>query len=416
MVRFWAWPPGWERCEDDPATGYASAAFAWVGGFGFIWAVAYGVSSDYEALGYATLVGVASLLWWLTRQRAYGHLPLLPLGAFAFKVLNILPVPVMIALFGKPFQHFSGQVWLKTTALSLLIPFCLVAGSLVVARSLPRLSRRGMEAAAAVLLALSLGVVAKALFGSGWALVALSPIVENLLVTNGLFATAFATFYLALRSEDHSLNWVALGLAALAVWRVVYLGVVTNPWSHGAAVGTVPVFNLLLLEYIPPIIWLGLLARFLSPLGIRFIEVGSRVLSLLLLFLLVTLEVRQFYHPGQLTHGVTTDMEIFTYSVAWIALALGFLIVGTIRKNRMLRLASLCLMTPSVLKIFLYDASELTGLLRAFSFFGLGICLLVIAWFYSQFVFNDQPLNWETFKKSWQAFLPQKMEKPSRRK
>ena len=40
-----------------------------------------------------------------------------------------------------------------------------------------------------------------------------------------------------------------------------------------------------------------------------------------------------------------------------------------------------------VAKVFLYDASALTGLLRVFSFFGLGLSLLSLSWFYTRFVF-----------------------------
>ncbi|EGB15421.1 Protein of unknown function DUF2339, transmembrane [Pseudodesulfovibrio mercurii] len=395
------------RLRDDPATRNAARAFAWVGGFGFLWAVAYGLSSHYEALGYAALIAAAALLWRWTREEAYGHLPLLPLAALAYKTVSLGILPWTITLFGATLHAFSRPYWLETATFSLLLPCVLVIGALVLVRDLPRLSRRGLEGAAGILLALSLAVLVRAL-ASGGIPQGLSSLIENGLVTNGLFVAAFAGFHLARRSEDHSLNWVALGLAALAVWRVACLDVALNPWLRGISVGSVPVFNLLLAEYIPPIVWLSLLARLLSPLGIRFIGTGSRVFCLVLLFLLVTLEVRQVYHPVGLGLGATTDLEIFTYSVAWIVLAMAFLIIGTIRGNRMLRLASLCLMAPSVVKIFLYDASELTGLLRAFSFLGLGVCLILIGWFYSQFVFNDQPLNRETFKKSWRAFLPQK--------
>jgi uncharacterized membrane protein len=399
--------PRVSRLREEQATLNAARSFAWVGGFGFVWAVAYGLPSACEASGYAVLIAAACLLWRLTRETAYGHLPLLPLGAVAFKTLSIIGSPLFILLFDSPSSLFSGQAWLETGSLYLLIPLALIAGSLVVVRTLPRLSRRAMEAMAGVLLALGLAIMVKALVFAG-VFSGMPSIIERGLVTNGLFVAAFLGFHIAMRSEDHSLHKVALGLAALAVWRVGYLDVFRNPWLTGVATGTVPVFNLLLVEYLPPIVWLSLLARLLSPLGIRFIATGSRVFCLILFFLLVTLEVRQVYHPARLDMGATTDMEIFTYSVAWIALAMGFLIVGTIRKNRMLRLASLCLMAPSVVKIFLYDASELTGLLRAFSFLGLGVCLILIGWFYSQFVFNDQPLNWETFKKSWLAFLPQR--------
>ena len=53
----------------------------------------------------------------------------------------------------------------------------------------------------------------------------------------------------------------------------------------------------------------------------------------------------------------------------------------------MIRIASLGILLLTVGKVFLYDASELTGLWRVFSFFGLGLSLLGLSWFYSRFVF-----------------------------
>jgi uncharacterized membrane protein len=53
----------------------------------------------------------------------------------------------------------------------------------------------------------------------------------------------------------------------------------------------------------------------------------------------------------------------------------------------MIRTASLILMIFTIGKVFLYDASALEGLYRVGSFFGLGISLLVLSWFYSRFVF-----------------------------
>lgn len=56
----------------------------------------------------------------------------------------------------------------------------------------------------------------------------------------------------------------------------------------------------------------------------------------------------------------------------------------------MLRVASLAVMILTVSKVFLYDASELEGLYRVFSFLGLGVSLLGLSWFYTRFVFTTK--------------------------
>ena len=47
-------------------------------------------------------------------------------------------------------------------------------------------------------------------------------------------------------------------------------------------------------------------------------------------------------------------------------------------------------MVLTVGKVFLFDASELDGLYRVASFFGLGLSLIGLSWFYSRFVFGGR--------------------------
>jgi uncharacterized membrane protein len=71
-------------------------------------------------------------------------------------------------------------------------------------------------------------------------------------------------------------------------------------------------------------------------------------------------------------------------------MGIGLLFFGTLKKDKTLRIASLAFIVMSIGKVFLYDASELTGLFRVFSFLGLGISLLGVSWFYTRFVFNKK--------------------------
>jgi uncharacterized membrane protein len=48
-------------------------------------------------------------------------------------------------------------------------------------------------------------------------------------------------------------------------------------------------------------------------------------------------------------------------------------------------------MLLSVLKVFLYDMKNLSDLYRVFSFLGLGVSLLALAWVYQRFVFRESP-------------------------
>jgi uncharacterized membrane protein len=54
------------------------------------------------------------------------------------------------------------------------------------------------------------------------------------------------------------------------------------------------------------------------------------------------------------------------------------------------RQAALLILLVAVLKIFLWDMSDLDGLYRAASFLGLGLCLVGLGWFYQHYVMPRQ--------------------------
>jgi uncharacterized membrane protein len=87
------------------------------------------------------------------------------------------------------------------------------------------------------------------------------------------------------------------------------------------------------------------------------------------------------------TSAPTGDAEWYTYSVAWLAYAGLLLALGLLSGRAALRHASLALILAAVAKVFLFDMAGLTGLYRAASFIGLGLCLVGVGWLYQRFVF-----------------------------
>ena len=63
-------------------------------------------------------------------------------------------------------------------------------------------------------------------------------------------------------------------------------------------------------------------------------------------------------------------------SATWLVTALALVAAGIRIPDKALRLAGLILLTATILKVFLLDASELRGVLRILSFLGLGIALI----------------------------------------
>ncbi|MEA1653000.1 DUF2339 domain-containing protein [Nitrospirillum sp. BR 11164] len=183
--------------------------------------------------------------------------------------------------------------------------------------------------------------------------------------------------------------WGARILVRVAAAQVVLvqLGMLNPLWAV-EPVGPWPVFNLLLLVYALPALLFGLAAwRREAGLARRALI----ILVLVLAFTWVSLEVRQAFHGSTLTlwahGGERTDAEWYSYSAAWLAFALALLALGVRTRRADLRYASLAVLLVTVLKVFLSDMADLTGLLRILSFLGLGLCLMGIGYVYQRVVF-----------------------------
>lgn len=186
-----------------------------------------------------------------------------------------------------------------------------------------------------------------------------------------------------------SFRWSGLAIFGLGL-VATFLGPASglNPLWNDSDVGPLPVFNLLLYGFGVPIVLFLIGARDAIRRGWDKAAKLLSVASLFLAFLLLTLEVRQAFHGGLLEQGETTTAERYAYSVAWLAFGMVLLALGIRRKSTALRWASLAVTLLAVAKVFLYDASNLTGLYRVVSFLGLGASLLGLAFVYQKFVFG----------------------------
>jgi uncharacterized membrane protein len=165
------------------------------------------------------------------------------------------------------------------------------------------------------------------------------------------------------------------------------LGLSENPFFTGEPVGG-PVFNLILLGYgIPALLAgvLGLVAREARP---RPYGTIAAIAAVALALAYLTLQVTRFYHGPDLTDGETGDAEQYTYSAVWLGFGVALLAAGIWLHSRPVRFASAAVTMLTVLKVFLVDMSNLTGIYQALSFIGLGIVLLGIGWFYQRLLFR----------------------------
>jgi uncharacterized membrane protein len=192
-----------------------------------------------------------------------------------------------------------------------------------------------------------------------------------------------------LRLRSHSVvhDVAALAIAALTLAATVLgLGMIENPLFTGEPVQGRFV-NLILLGYGLPAVLTAILA--LVSRGVRPKEYSAiaAVTAVALALIYLSLEVRTLYHGEVLNDGPTTDAEQYTYSAVWLAFGVTLLVVGMLLRSQAVRLASAAVVILTVLKVFLIDMSDLTGIYQSLSFIGLGIVLLGVGWLYQRLLF-----------------------------
>nr|MDH4441587.1 DUF2339 domain-containing protein [Rhizobium sp.] len=158
-----------------------------------------------------------------------------------------------------------------------------------------------------------------------------------------------------------------------------------NPYFSGESTGSWPFINLLLIGYLLPGLGyagLALYGRDKRPLPyVMLLAISGAILG----FAWVTLSVRRFWQGDYIASWKGFEQaETYSYSVAWLAIGVGLLALGSRFDARSLRIASAVIVIVTVAKVFLIDMANLEGVLRALSFIGLGFVLIGIGLFYQK--------------------------------
>lgn len=210
-------------------------------------------------------------------------------------------------------------------------------------------------------------------------------------------ALAFITVAVPLQLEKQwiTIAWALEGAAlawlytrirhrGLLVWAagllsIVFIRLVFNPavLSYHQPDG-MPIFNWYLYTYLVAAAAFFAAAWF-APAEERKGRAAVNAGGTVLLFLLVNIEIADFYSVGRsLTFDFSASLaQDLTYTIGWALFSIALLIAGIILRQRAPRMAGLGLLTVTVVKCFAHDLARLGGLYRVGSLLGLAASLVI---------------------------------------
>jgi uncharacterized membrane protein len=191
---------------------------------------------------------------------------------------------------------------------------------------------------------------------------------------------------LDLRAPSSVLRYASLLIGVLSVAMIVLQHfLLLNPLFTNESTGAIPVFNLLFLAYLLPAIAAALLAWYARNRRPPWYGMMLGITAAALAFTYATLSVRRIFKGEFIGFWSGLEpLETYTYSALWLGMGVALLVIGVRTGSFIMRAASGALIAIAVAKVFLFDMSELEGVLRALSFIGLGAVLIGIGLFYQR--------------------------------
>jgi uncharacterized membrane protein len=317
-----------------------------------------------------------------TRRRTYPVLGWLSVGAVLVVLGRIAFDPTIVGAFALG----------RTPVFNALLPgygvpalaFGFAAWQL--ARTTAGRPRLVMEAAAALLALLTLAMLVRHAMNGGVINTNTPTLAEQAIYTLIALGAGAILVALDMRSPSSVLRIGSLAAGVVSVAFVVAQHfVLLNPLFTDESTGGIPVFNLLFLAYLLPAIAAGALALYARGKRPRWYSAMLGLVMAALVFVYATLSVRRLFQGEHIAWWTGMgQLETYAYSALWLAMGVALLVAGVWQRSQMLRIASAVLIAVAVAKVFIFDMSELEGVLRALSFIGLGAVLIGIGLFYQK--------------------------------
>lgn len=401
------------------------ATFALTGGFTTPLLLSTGQNREVALFSYVALLDVATLFlvvfkpWRRLLAMSYGGTLLLYLGwyssfytrsqlsltlAFAmlfFAIFAVAPlvtlqpesesavfgwVPAALAFVNAVVYFLQAYAMIEEVDKTYMAWFALALAGVYIFLSRQAGSRKIAPGSAQVLHLLHLAVAL------GFITVAIPIRLDAHWITIGWFVEAGVLLWVADRIHSEMLNIFALGALVLGVARLL---LIDN--FHPTEL----IFNMRMATYTVAVAVLGAVAWYAA----RRTDEASRTVAAIAVVALNVLSLMALSHEvadyyarqmpvfpgyGQRSPTYASDwrrIQIerdFTYSALWMAYGAMLMVVGFFRRSSFVRWQALVLIAATIVKVFVYDVSQLDRGYRIVSFIVLGALLLAISFVYQR--------------------------------
>ncbi|MBX3570609.1 MAG: DUF2339 domain-containing protein, partial [Rhizobiaceae bacterium] len=368
------------RAEAPPLRGEGAVSFAAAGaGASLVLAIHAATGPGLTTM----LIGAAAVLPALaTRWRSYPVLGWLPVASAAIVLLRAAIDPTLV-----------GAPALGTTpVLNALLPgygiptLAFGFAAWQIARTTGGRPRLAMEALAALFALLTVAMLVRHAMHGGVIDASEPTLAEQAIYT--LIALGFGAILISIdvRSPSAAMRWGSIGIGVASVAAIVVQHfILLDPLFTDEPTGRIPLLNLLFIAYLLPALAAAGLAVYARGKRPQWYGIMLGTTAAALAFAYATLSVRRIFWGERIgwQYGLG-QLETYSYSALWLVMGVGLLVAGVRTGSFIMRGASGALIAIAVAKVFLFDMSNLEGVLRALSFIGLGAVLIGIGLFYQR--------------------------------
>ncbi len=124
------------------------------------------------------------------------------------------------------------------------------------------------------------------------------------------------------------------------------------------------------------------------------VQLALQIALIILCFTFLTGEIKDYFDrllvilkesDDQVRINLISNLKQLVLSGVWLLYSIVLMVIGIWKRKYAVRVPSIVLFGLTILKIFIYDLSFLDTFYRIFSFFGLGLILLLVSYLYNRY-------------------------------